>query len=325
MNNNSSIKINWEEVTERVKSAALWFREHGIKPSLRTVFYRLVSLEIIPNTQQAYKTLSRVTVTARKSGKLAWDSFSDEGRLILGNYDDRYKTPEQYIQLGIDFLKRASTNYTIPRWYNQQHYVEIWIEKLALADTFHSFLKDRQVKIVVNKGYAGWSFLYDNCKRLQRIRSTGKDIHILYFGDFDPSGDDMDRHLREGLLQFGLNCKDSGDKNSNNGQSVIELQRVAVTKSQIEEFNLPPVPDSLETIDKVKRDTRMNKFIEKYGKLFVVELDALLAIVPDQFKVIVQKSVDQFFDQNTRKRVLNEHPPDLIESLVEQKVRFLGE
>jgi hypothetical protein len=85
-----------------------------------------------------------------------------------------------------------------------------------------------------------------------------------------------------------------------------------------------PVPDSLETIYKVKRDTRTNKFIEKYGKLFVVELDTLLAIVPDQFKVIVQKSIDQSIDQNTRKRVLNEHPPDLIESLVERKVRFLG-
>jgi hypothetical protein len=318
-NNNSSIKINWEEVVIKVKSAIPWFREHGIKPSLRTMFYRLVSLQIIPNTEQAYKSLSSVTVKARKKGKLAWDSFSDEGRVVIGNYDDKYKTPEQHIQLGIDFLKRASINYTVPRWYKQEHYVEVWIEKLALADTFYSFLKDKQIKIVVNKGYAGWSFLYDNCKRLQRIRNTGKDIHILYFGDFDPSGDDMDRHLRQGLLQFGLNCKDSDNENK------IELRRIAVTREQIQEFNLPPVPDSLETINKVRRDTRTNRFIEKYGKLFVVELDALLAIVPDQFKVIVQQSVEQFFDQNTRKRVLNEHPPDRVESLVKQKVRFLDE
>ncbi|MGC1931603.1 MAG: hypothetical protein WA667_21740 [Candidatus Nitrosopolaris sp.] len=55
---------------------------------------------------------------------------------------------------------------------------------------------------------------------------SGKEIHILYFGDFDPSGDDMDNHLDSALCYFGL-----GD---------IDLQRIAVTEEQIKEFNLPP-------------------------------------------------------------------------------------
>jgi hypothetical protein len=63
--------------------------------------------------------------------------------------------------------------------------------------------------------------------------------------------------------------------------------------------------------------------------LFVVELDALLAIIPDQFKVMVkvmvQQPVDRFFDQNTHNKVIIEHPPELIESLIKQKVRFLAE
>jgi hypothetical protein len=32
--------------------------------------------------------------------------------------------------------------------------------------------------------------------RLLDVKRSGKEIHILYFGDFDPSGDAMDDHLK---------------------------------------------------------------------------------------------------------------------------------
>jgi hypothetical protein len=79
---------------------------------------------------------------------------------------------------------------------------------------------------------------------LGRYRKTGKKINVLYFGDFDPSGEDMDRHIRQSFATFGL-------------KDTINFQRIAVTKEQIEKFNLPPVPDNQETLDKVNNDTRM--------------------------------------------------------------------
>jgi hypothetical protein len=105
----------------------------------------------------------------------------------------------------------------------------------------------------------------------------------------------MDDHLDNALRYFGL--------------GEIDFQRIAVTEEQIEEFNLPPMPKSKETIDKVNHDTRKNGFIKKYGKLYIVELDALLAIVPDEFKSIVLGSVDQFFDQAIYQAVLSDHQP----------------
>lgn len=304
-----SSRIDWKSVVERVKFELPWFRDRDIVPTLRTLFYRLVSLEVIPKTSQVYKQLSSVTVKARKTGKLRWDSFSDEGRLVLMDYVEEYRTPHQFVQVGIDFLKDASQNYTVPRWYKQPHYVEVWIEKLALANTFSSFLKGRDVRITVNRGYSGWSFLYENCMRLLEIKRSGKEIHVLYLGDFDPSGDDMDNHLDSALCYFGL-----GD---------IDLQRVAVKEEQIEQFNLPVVPENQQTIKKVKSDTRTNSFIEKYGKLYVVELDALLAIVPDEFKRILQESVDQFFDQRIYQAVLSDHQPELLDRLVHERIRFI--
>jgi hypothetical protein len=155
--NSDNNRTDWKEVIKEVKSSLLWFKHLGVIPTLRTTFYRLVSMEIIPNTEQSYKSLSSITVKARKSGEIPWDCFSDQGRQVLIGLEE-YTSPEDFVEIGVDYLKNAKRKYTIPRWHNQKYYVEVWIEKQALADTFVSFLQDRQVNIVVNRGYAGWSF-----------------------------------------------------------------------------------------------------------------------------------------------------------------------
>jgi hypothetical protein len=40
---------------------------------------------------------------------------------------------------------------------------------------------------------------------------------------------------------------------------------------------------------------------------------------------MVQQSVDQFFDQSVRTKVLSECPRAMIDSLVKQKTRFMDE
>ena len=152
------MRYNWKIIENEIINSVLWFRQHGITPSLRSIFYRLVSLGIIPNTANFYKRLSSVTVELRKSNKLSWDSISDESRLVLKNFDERYISPTEYIDEIINLVKDAHNQYKIPKWHNQPHYVEVWIEKQALADAVQSFLKDKQVVIVINKGYAGWTF-----------------------------------------------------------------------------------------------------------------------------------------------------------------------
>jgi hypothetical protein len=77
--------------------------------------------------------------------------------------------------------------------------------------------------------------------RLLEVKRSGKEIHILYFGDFDP-GDAMDDHLDDALRFFGLEDMD--------------FQRRAVTEEQIQQFSLPAMPKSKEIIDKVNHDTR---------------------------------------------------------------------
>jgi hypothetical protein len=119
----------------------------------------------------------------------------------------------------------------------------------------------------------------------------------------------MEDHLDEAFVYFGL--------------GEIDFQRVSVTEEQIEEFNLPHMPKNKETIDKVNNDTRKKQFIGKYGELFVVELDALLAIKPDEFKSIVQESVDQFFDTRIHQEVQADNPQETADALIQERVRFI--
>ena len=158
----------------------------------------------------------------------------------------------------------------------QPEYVEAWVEKDALSATLKSILRNRQVKIVPSKGFSSLAFSYDNIERLKNLQYKGKSVHILYFGDLDPSGEVIDEVIDKKLRQYGIYD--------------VDFRRVAVTEEQTRQFNLPHNPDP-ETVRKLKKDTRATSFRSRHnGKLFQIEVDALQAYAPEEFKILVQQS-----------------------------------
>lgn len=61
----------------------------------------------------------------------------------------------------------------IPRWHNQPHYVEAWIEKDTVVGTFKSILKGRQVRIVPVNQY--FEEIYDEALK----KYSPKEIYTL--------------------------------------------------------------------------------------------------------------------------------------------------
>ena len=146
---NSKSKIDWKKkVMPNIKERLSLFNQQGIVPTLRTMFYALVSLNVIPNTQSQYQYLSKVTSKARIKGELPIDCFADNTRSIIQDFNDIHLEPKEYIKRYLDYLEDISKNYPlqIPKWYNQPHYVEVWIEKDALSGTFRKILKDGSAK-----------------------------------------------------------------------------------------------------------------------------------------------------------------------------------
>ncbi len=104
------------------------------------------------------------------------------------------------------------------------------------------------VTLNVARGYDGWDSIHNAAGRY----GDGVGVTVFYFGDFDPSGEDMVRSLRERLAFFGC---------------VPEVVKCALTREDITRYNLPP--------DFTKKtDTRAAGFIARHGDVSV-ELDAL--------------------------------------------------
>jgi hypothetical protein len=250
-------KINWDNdvVTEAKKELVEYIRREDSKPTLRTIYYLLISNGAIPATNSSYKSLSAAIVKAKKEGRFPLDAFIDEGRRTIINFlpVTSYITPEEYIDILIENVKEAPLTYRIPRWYNQRHYVEVWIEKATISGIFKNYLEGRDVPISVNKGNSGFQFFTDNCKRLKQIYDKYRDemqIHVLYFGDNDPSGENMSVHLKKELGTFKL-------------ENVIDFQRIAVNLDQIVKYDLIFKPQDLDTMQKLLADPNIDKFTYK--------------------------------------------------------------
>lgn len=259
-----------------VKERLQDFNSRGIIPTLRAMFYALVSRGVIPNDQKKYQYLSEFTARARENRELPIDCFADQSRRVLQDFNDIYLPPERYIDKAIEYLQDAPNDYlnTIPRWHEQPEYVEVWVEKDALAGTLKSILGDRQVRIVPNRGFSSIGFSHDNVKRIKNFQYKSKNVHILYFGDLDPSGEIIDKVIDKKLRQYGLYG--------------VDFKRIAVTEEQTRQFNLPHNPDP-DTLRKLRKDTRAKSFMSRHnGELFQIEVDALQTYAPDEFKNLVQ-------------------------------------
>jgi len=312
------VKLNWDSVTAQSIPIFEQFAARGVIPTLRTIYYALVSKSIIPNTKSAYKGLSVAFVTARKDGRIRWSWIADETRHAeegdTRHYWDKDRYAQAVMESVVDSLKEnleGSTDYQIPKWHRQPYYIEVWIEKAALQATFKKYLEDWHVTLVPSRGYSSWTFLKQAADRIRKD-AQGRTPVIIYFGDFDPSGVDIERFIREALNQF---------------QGVdVKVNRICVTENQIKEYDLPAIPEDAEEIEKLKRDSRYNKW--EHG-LFRVELDALLAIVPDEFERLVIESIQEYFDEDIGKEneaeeeANQDHIMDRLTAELPEKIREL--
>lgn len=243
--------------TENIINEA-WSILAGYHPmTLRQVFYRLVAAQVIENRQNNYKSLSRALVTARQNGDIPWEWIEDRLRKprAVGMWADL-----------ADFADTAIKAYRRDVWKDQECYLEAWLEKDALSGIFERVLRPYGVTLNVGRGYDSWSSIRAAAERY----GNGDKVSVIYFGDFDPSGEDMVRSLTDRLEFF--DCWPTIDK-------------VAVTWHQIKDYALPPNPAKLS-------DSRAPGFIAEHGDN-CVELDAL---PPDALEDIAVAEVEAYMD-----------------------------
>jgi hypothetical protein len=174
------------------------YTQQGLRLSLRQLYYACVSRNIVPNTDESYKRLGGIVSNGRLAGLLSWDAIEDRGR--------KAQKPQDFDSIE-SLLEVAFSAFRLPRMKGQPTYVELWVEKQALEGVLEPVAREFHVVLMANKGYSSQSALWEAACRIDtRCRNDDGDLIsdavILYLGDFDPSGEDMVRDVRERLQMF---------------------------------------------------------------------------------------------------------------------------
>lgn len=251
------------------------YADQGYVLTLRQLYYQLVSRDIIPNLKKEYAKLSGLLVKGRMAGIVDWSAI-----------EDRIRRP--FIPYSVDDIDDAIYDtiqqYRLDRQDGQDVYIELWVEKDALSGVLKRITSKYHINLMVNRGYSSCTAMHDAYKRLKMQEDDGKETHILYLGDHDPSGLDMIRDVKERLEEFGV---------------YPTVKHIGITMDQIKEFNPPKNPAKI-------TDPRAKWYLKEHGNKSW-EVDAL---DPETLHKIVKKNVEELIDMDLFNEMLIKEEKD---------------
>ncbi len=225
-----------------------------IKPcSVRGAYYQATVRGVVEKTDPGYDKVQRALVELRRAEKLPYNYITDNTRW--------QRKPDTYDSLQ-DALEQTARLYRRAVWSDIDAYVEIWIEKDALAGVIYPVTAKYDVPLMVARGFPSLTFL-QSCG--EYIASLDKPAYVYHLGDHDPSGVCAAEKIGEALKEFAPDAD-------------LHFERIAVLPEQIAKWNLP---------------TRPTKKSDSRSKLFNGDSVELDAIRPDILRGLVEEVIEQ--------------------------------
>jgi hypothetical protein len=233
--------------------------------TVRQVFYQATVRNLVEKTEQGYGKIQTDLTLLRRDGKLSYGWIADNTRW--------QRKPATFNSVD-HALNSVHNLYRKALWNEVEAYVEIWLEKDALAGVVLPVTSRYDVPLMVARGYASLSFLHSAA---EYIGTLDVPTFIYHLGDFDPSGVNAGQKIEQTLREMAPNAN-------------ITFERIAVTIEQIIDWNLPSRPTK-------QSDPRAKKF----GSDQSVELDA---IDPRQLRSLVGKAIQQHLPRHQFKQLM---------------------
>ena len=257
--------------------------------TIRQLYYRFVAKQLISNNEREYKRLKAALVVARvKTQEIPFDAFEDKTRDFTGDNDRWFMNSEilfdyakSVYESAEETFKNTSEDYNLPKWYGQPNYVEVWCEKDALENVFLPVCKEQEITFGTARGCASISWLYEAAERFRKLTKSENfnKIIVLAYTDNDPTGWQIFTSFENYLYDvFHLEN--------------VEVRRMALTKEQIEELNIP-------TDYAKSSDSRSKKWITIHGAKAVAELDA---IEPRTLAMMVENHILELWDNKAAEK-----------------------
>lgn len=316
---------------EKVILPEIWrlleiYERLGFKPTLRQVFYRLVSMGLLRNTRADYNQLSRHTREWRENGieliyqyerlgrkpdrdsfrlALPPDCFADKVRWKIAV--PAYSSLTDYVEAS---LRSLPNGFFLDPWKTQNKRVIIYLEKDALSSLVRQVALRYRVPLLIARGYASFTSLWQVI--LEEFSASTRLI-VLMLTDYDPSGEDMVRDVKERLRYY---ARFSEVFPLEDWQEPV-IKKIALTKEQVEKYNLLPNPMKIS-------DPRAKKFRAGCGEA-AYELDALdppelLSIIEEAILAEIQNKAafeEALREEEEEKRKLQEMVKELRKRIVD--------
>lgn len=219
-------------IIDQANAIIVSYQAQGFTLTLRQLYYQFVARDLIPNRQTEYKRLGSIVNDARLAGLIDWSAIEDRTRNVRGG-DWGYEDPS-------DAISSLASGYSEEFWTAQPRHVEVWIEKDALIGVIEPVCRRWRLPYLGCRGYVSQSEQYAAGKRFARMDRVGRSPVVLYLGDHDPSGMDMTRDHVDRLAMFA--------------RWPVEVRRLALNMSQIEEYDPPTVLALLDRLSTAERD-----------------------------------------------------------------------
>lgn len=234
------------------------YKRRGFTLTLRQLYYQFVQRNLIENKLSEYKRLGSIIDDARQAGLIDWSTIEDRTRNV--EHPNVWRSAEAILQA-------VARQYQENPWLNQEYWPEVWIEKDALVGVIEGVCTEFRVPYFACRGYASQSEIYAAGKRLAERRAAGYRPMVIYLGDHDPSGIHMPIDLGGRLELFS--------------RGPVVIKRIALTMSQIDEYNPPPNPAK-------ETDSRFEGYAQEFGdeswELDALDPDVIADLIRDELE-----------------------------------------
>jgi hypothetical protein len=261
-------KSEWAATTQLIEAARQVLAAES-PMTVRQLFYRLVSVGVIENSLADYQKVSKAMTKARNDGRV-------EFRLIVDRSRPTYEaaTWENLKEYSDSVL----TSYRRDNWQEQRNYVEVWCEKDAVTGSIQQVTDKWAVPLRALRGFNSTTKAHEIADLFMKKTRSKKLPIVLYCGDWDPSGEAIEKDVERRVLLYGGICI---------------MTRLAIHRADIKKFKLPPL--------KVKTaDPRSSAFLRRHGAQ-AVELDAL---PPTELRARVDRGILTWVEMKSWQRAL---------------------
>lgn len=199
--------------------------------SVRHVYYRAVVQGLVEKADSGYNKVQRAVKELRETGAIDYNDIVDSTRWM--------RKPRSW-RSAEAALSDLTASYRRAMWQDLAVTVEVWCESESVAGVLDPVIARYDVPCYPIKGQTSDSFCYSAAQDYRRL---DKDVVLIYVGDFDPAGLEIESQLNAKLCRFS-------------GRGDLELTRLGVTLWQADELQhlgTPPKKPHWRAADGTKR------------------------------------------------------------------------